>query len=223
LLLDQFDAKVKSKLIAEKVLNADETGINVNKKTIWLHSVSSGLWSYFYPHEKRGREAMDDMEILPNFVGILIHDHWKPYFTYSCSHGLCNAHHIRELNYAHEEDKQIWAADMKSLLLEINDAVNATENGSLSTEKCEEYKNKYCEIIKGGELESPLPPIPLPMQPKRRGRVKKSKSRNLLERLRDFENETLRFMEDPLVPFTNNSGENDLRMTKVQQKISGCF
>ena len=143
LLLDQFDAKAKSKLLEEKVLNADETGINVNKKTIWLHSVSSGLWSYFYPHEKRGQEAMCEMGILPNFIGTLIHDHWKPYFTYSCKHGLCNAHHIRELIYAAEEDKQSWAADMKTLLLEINDAVNATETNALPPDKCEEYKNKY--------------------------------------------------------------------------------
>lgn len=223
LLLDKFDEKAKSKLLAEKVLNADETGINVNKKTIWLHSVSSGLWSYFYPHEKRGQEAMDEMGILPNFIGTLIHDHWKPYFTYSCKHALCNAHHIRELTYAHEEDKQAWAHDMKSLLLEINDAVNATKIKALPADKCEEYKNKYREIIKAGDLECPLPAAPLPAQPKRRGRVKKSKSKNLLERLRDFETEVLRFMEDPLVHFTNNSGENDLRMTKVQQKISGCF
>lgn len=221
-LLDQFDSKVKSKLLAEKVLNADETGINVNKKTFWLHSVSNGLWSYFYPHEKRGSEAMDEMGILPDFTGTLVHDHWKPYFTYSCKHGLCNAHHIRELTHAHEEDKQLWAANMKSLLLEINDAVNTTEIRALPADKYEEYKNKYREIIEAGELESPLP-ISLSTQPKRRGRIKKSKSRNLLERLRNFESETLRFMEDPDVPFTNNSGENDLRMTKVQQKISGCF
>lgn len=77
LLLAQFDAKAKSKLLEEKVLNADETGINVNKKIIWLHSVSSSLWSYFYSHEKRGREAMDEMGVLPNFIGTLIHDHWK--------------------------------------------------------------------------------------------------------------------------------------------------
>ena len=187
LLLDQFEVKTKLKLLAEKVLNADETGINVNKKILWLHSVSNELWSYFYPHEKRGQEAMDEMGILPKFAGTLIHDHWKPYFTYSCHHGLCNAHHIRELNYAYEEDKQAWAADIKSLLLEINEAVNATENGSLPADKCEEYKNKYREIIKAGELESPLPPTPLMTQPKRRGRIKKTKSRNLLERLRDFE------------------------------------
>lgn len=224
LLLERFDEKAKSELLAEKVLNADETGINVNKKTLWLHSVSSELWSYFYPHEKRGSDAMDEMGILPHFTGTLIHDHWKPYFTYSCSHGLCNAHHIRELTYAHEEDKQTWAYSMKLLLLEINDAVNAAEMKVLSYDQCAEYKNKYRDIIKAGELESPLPPPPLiPIQPKRRGRVKKSKSRNLLERLRNFESDVLRFMEDPLVPFTNNNGENDLRMTKVQQKISGCF
>jgi transposase len=222
-LLDQFDAKAKEKLLAENVLHADETGINVNKKTIWLHSVSSRLWSYFYPHEKRGQEAMDEMGILPNFTGVLIHDHWKPYFTYFCKHGLCNAHHIRELIYAHEEDKQLWAHDMISLLVEINDAVNATEINALPANKCEEYKKKYREIIEAGKLECPLPATPIPTAPKRRGRVKKSKSRNLLERLRDFESEILRFMEDPLIPFTNNTGENDLRMTKVQQKISGCF
>src|SRR5579872_3240476 len=221
LFLEKFEAIAKEKLIQEKVLNSDETGINVNKKTLWLHSVSSKLWSYFYPHEKRGREAMDEMGVLPKFIGTLIHDHWKPYYIYSCNHGLCNAHHIRELTYAHEEDKQAWAANMKLLLLEINTAVNETKIGALSAKDSEEYKKKYRAIIAIGENECP-PPEP-PIQHKRRGRIKKTKSRNLLERLRDFESDVLRFMEDPLVPFTNNSGENDLRMTKVQQKISGCF
>jgi transposase len=220
LLLEKFESLVKSQLIQEKVLNADETGINVNKKTVWLHCVSSESWSYFYPHEKRGREAMDEMGILPNFKGTLIHDHWKPYFTYLCKHGLCNAHHIRELTFAAEEDKQTWAVDMKSLLLEINDEVNKTQSKTLFIHECEKYREKYHQIITAGEKECQLPKVET--KPKR-GRIKKSKSRNLLERLRDFENDVLRFMEDPLVPFTNNSGENDLRMTKVQQKISGCF
>ena len=57
----------------------------------------------------------------------------------------------------------------------------------------------------------------------KKGRIKKSKSRNLLERLRDFEEDVLRFLDNKLVPFSNNQGENDIRMTKVQQKISGCF
>jgi transposase len=110
---------------------------------------------------------------------------------------------------------------LEQCTLEFNDAVTERAAGALSTEDCEEYKKKYRQIIEAGKKECPLPEPPV--QPKRRGRIKKSKSRNLLDRLRDFESDVLRFMEEPLVPFTNNSGENDLRMTKVQQKISGCF
>ena len=106
------------------------------------------MWSYFYPHEKRGQEAMDEMGILPHFTGTLIHDHWKPYFTYSCKHGLCNAHPIRELTYAYEEDKQSWAHDMKSLLVEINDAVNATETNALPVNKCEENKKNIAKFLR---------------------------------------------------------------------------
>jgi transposase len=220
LTLEKFESIAKLKLIAEMVLNSDETGINVNKKIIWLHSVSSEKWSYFYPHEKRGREAMDEMGVLPHFTNTLIHDHWRPYFTYLCKHGLCNAHHIRELEYAAEEDKQKWAANLKSLLLEINDAVNETVVKALSFDACEAYEEKYDGIIQVGEKECPLPIV---SEKPKRGRTKKSKSRNLLERLREFKSNVLLFMHDPLVPFTNNRGENDLRMTKVQQKISGCF
>lgn len=227
LLLEKFESIAISQLIKAAVLNADETGINVNKKTIWLHSVSNEQWSYFYPHEKRGAEAMNAMGVLPNFTGVLVHDHWKPYYTYNqCDHSLCNSHHLRELEYAATQDKQVWAAHMQSLLCEINDAVNVTEIKTLSLEVCKAYEEKYDAIILLGESECPLPISTTSNttdQPKKRGRIKKSKSRNLLERLRDFKNDTLRFMKNPLVPFTNNGGENDLRMTKVQQKISGCF
>lgn len=221
--LEKFESIVKSQLIKSEVLNADETGINVNKKTIWLHCASNPLWSYFFPHEKRGTDAMNAMGILPNFTGTLVHDHWKPYYTYACLHALCNAHHLRELEYAAVEDKQVWAANMQALLLEINNAVKDTGVGALTANLCIEHEKKYDEIIEAGEKECPLAVSPAADGKKRRGRIKKSKSRNLLERLRDFKEDTLRFMYDPLVPFTNNAGENDLRMTKVQQKISGCF
>lgn len=221
--LEKFESIVIAQLIKEKVLNADETGINVNKKLIWLHSASSHLWSYFYPHEKRGTDAMNAVGVLPNFTGTLVHDHWKPYYTYTCLHALCNAHHIRELEYAAAEDKQIWAANMQSLLCKINDMVNHTEISALTTELCIECEKKYDDIIAAGEKECPLPEPAIIDGKKKKGRIKKSKSRNLLERLRNFKEDTLRFMHDPLVPFTNNAGENDLRMTKVQQKISGCF
>ncbi|MCX7121599.1 MAG: IS66 family transposase [Gammaproteobacteria bacterium] len=221
--LEKFESIVKSQLIQSPVLNADETGINVNKKTIWLHCVSNPLWAYFFPHEKRGTIAMNAMGILPNFTGTLVHDHWKPYYTYSCLHALCNSHHIRELEYAAAEDNQVWAASMQTLLLEINDSIKNTETGALTKNLCTRYGKKYDKIIADGEIKCPLPEIPTINGKKKRGRIKKSKSRNLLERLRDYKEDTLRFMYDPLVPFTNNAGENDLRMTKVQQKVSGCF
>lgn len=223
-LLDTFDALAKKNLQQATLLHADETGINVNGKRFWLHNASNEQWTYFYPHPKRGTEAMDEIGILPSFRGTLIHDHWKPYYTYqSCKHGLCNAHHVRELQWVIDHHpKYTWATEMQALLLEINDAVNKTEEHCLPDTVGMDYRTRYRQLIKKGELEMPLP-APDPTQEKKRGREKKSKERNLLERLKDFEADTLLFMERSEVPFTNNRGENDIRMTKVQQKISGCF
>jgi len=170
------------------------------------------------PHEKRGIDAMNDMGILPGFKGTLCHDHWKPYFKYDCTHSLCNAHHLRELTRAWEQDDQKWALEIKKLLEMINKEVTDA-GGALSPEKSQEYRLKYRDLLKQAEIECPDPPKPKG----KKGRMAKSKSRNLLERLRDFEEDTLRFMDVVNVPFTNNRGENDIRMTKVQQKISGCF
>lgn len=215
-LLECFDTIAKEKLIKSLVLHGDETSINIDKKKYWLHTASSDLWTYFYPHEKRGHIAMDAIGILPQFKGTLCHDHWKSYYTYSCTHALCNAHHLRELEYAFENDHQKWAQELQLLLLEIKDAVeNAKEK--MSAQDKQKFRIRYQSIIMMGDIQCPLPDKP------KKGRLKKSKSRNLLERLRDYEEDVLRFMENPLVPFTNNQSENDLRMTKVQQKISGCF
>lgn len=199
-------------LIGALCNNADETGINVNGKRLWLHSVSNEKVTLFHPDEKRGKEAMDRMGILPYFTGTLIHDHWKPYFGYDCLHGLCNAHHLRELEAAIEFDKQKWAKHMQDLLIEMRDSVEKA-GGSISNKKAKWFRKRYRKILKAADIECPH---------KQDSRAQ-SKSRNLLERLRDYETETLRFLEDKNVPFTNNRGENDLRMTKVQQKISGCF
>lgn len=216
-LLEVFDEIAKKKLIASSVNHADETGININGKKHWLHLVSNKRWTYFYPHEKRGSEAINAIGIIPNFSGILCHDHWKPYYNYKCSHALCNAHHLRELERA-IEDKQEWARQIKDLLLRANKEMTKV-NGLLSTEKANDYRKKYREILKEANKECPSPP----KIQGQRGRTKKSFSRNLLERLTEYEEDALRFMENDQVPFTNNQGENDLRMTKVQQKISGCF
>ena len=222
-LLDGFDALAKQKLIQAALVHADETGINVNGKRLWLHNASNDKWTYFYPHEKRGCDAMNEINILPTFRGTLIHDHWKPYYTYqNCQHGLCNAHHVRELQWVIDNHPHTWAKSMQDLLLEINEAVNKKEKNCLDDVAANVYRMRFRQIIQTGEIEMPLPPLD-PNQIKKKGREKKSKERNLLERLRDFENDVLLFMIISYVPFTNNRGENDIRMTKVQQKISGCF
>ncbi len=218
-LLAGFEDRVKTELASADVAHADETGINIGGKGRWLHCMSNNDWTFYGAHEKRGTIAMNDMGILPIFKGTLCHDHWKSYFTYDCTHALCNAHHLRELTRAWEQDGQKWAKKLKKLLETINrDVIDA--GGALGAQESQEYRYKYRAILQQGEIQCPEPAKP---KKGKRGPVKKTKSRNLLERLRDFEQETLRFMDNEDVPFSNNLGESDIRMTKVQQKISGCF
>jgi len=217
-----FDRWVKQQLLGESLLHSDETGVNINGQRLWLHTVCSPSFSYFYPHAKRGTEAMAAMGILPRYAGILCHDHWKPYYRYDCHHALCNAHHLRELERAYEQDQQYWAKDMQDLLIEIKHAVCATPEHVLSPDEAAPWRMKYHALLDKAENECPPPDERLRPEGKR-GRLKRSKARNLLERLRDYEDDVLRFMTLSYVPFTNNLAENDLRMVKVQQKISGCF
>lgn len=219
-LLGVFEEKDKSKLAESALVHVDETSINIGGDRHWLHCASNDLWTYFFPHEKRGSVATDAIGILPKFTGILCHDHWKPYYTYGCVHSLCNAHHLRELTRVWEQDKQKWAKRIKALLEKMNHAVNDA-GGQLESVESEKYRHKYKAILKSAEAECPLPDET--QRKGKRGRMKRSKARNLLERLRDFEDDVLRFLDNKIVPFTNNLGENDIRMTKVQQKISGCF
>ena len=216
--LEEFEEIVREKLIDASHAHVDETGINIDGKRRWLHCVSSLDWTLYYPHEKRGGEAIRDMGVLENFRGVLCHDHWKPYFQLNCLHALCNAHHLRELELAWDTDKYKWAKNMQLLLCEINDALTEA-GGVLSADSQKAFRKRYRSLLTRADRECPAPKN----DPTKRGRTKRSKSRNLLERLRDYEEETLRFMSDPDVAFTNNLGENDIRMTKVQQKISGCF
>jgi transposase len=210
--LEPFEEWAKRKLIGALCNHADETGINVGGKRLWLHNISNDKVTLFHPDEKRGQEAMDRMGILPFFNGILVHDHWMPYFGYGCLHSLCNAHHLRELQAAVEFENQAWAKKMQDLLIQMRDAVDQA-GGALPAELAERFRKRYRKLLREADRECP----------RNEKTRKQTKSRNLLERLRDCEAETLRFLENAIVPFTNNQGENDIRMTKVQQKISGCF
>ena len=163
---------------------------------------------------------MESGGVIPYFKDILCHDHWKSYYAYSCIHALCNAHHLRELERAIEQDNQQWARKMKDLLVQMNTAVDEA-GGKLSQEESETFRTAYREIIEEGDTECPAPIRP--EGKKKRRRLKRSKARNLLEQLKDFESDVLRFMDNEIVPFTNNQGERDPRRTKVHQKIAGCF
>lgn len=218
--LERFDQWLRKQLALSPLLHVDETGINIGGKRSWLHNASNDKYTCFYPHPKRGSLAMDEMGILPGFQGIMCHDHWKPYYKYGATHALCNAHHLRELERAREQDGQQWAERMSVLLKEINTATHAA-GGRLAVAASEHYRQRYRDLLRAAEQECPAPDET--NRKGRRGKIPRSKSRNLLERLRDFESDVLRFMDDENVPFSNNQAENDLRMTKVQQKISGCF
>ena len=155
-LLAEFENRVKNKLAASDLAHVDETGINIGGKGHWLHCVSNDFWTLYYPHEKRGMDAMNAMGILPGFKGILCHDHWKPYYKLDCTHALCNAHHLRELTRAFEQDGQQWAQKLKNLLETINCKV--TDAGdALDAHESQKYRLKYRAILKQGEIECPEP------------------------------------------------------------------
>jgi transposase len=140
--------------------------------------------------------------------------------TSAVLYAMCNAHHLRELTRAWEQDQQVWAKEMAQLLRAANIVVDDA-GGVLSHKAAQAYRLQYRNVLEKAQIECPPPKRP-PGKPKR-GRLKRSKARNLLERLIYYEDDVLRFMVNPIVPFTNNRGENDIRMTKVHQKISGCF
>ena len=171
--LAPFEGMAREWLTAAALLHADETSLNVDGKRHWLHVLSAQDCTLFGLSPKRGTEAMNAMGVLPKFKGTLIHDHWKPYYTYGCTHALCNAHHLRELTYAHEEDGQRWAKNMHSLLLELRDAVEQAD-GALPPDQAKLWRTRYRKVLGHGDGECPAPDE----KSSSRGRVKRSKSRN---------------------------------------------
>jgi transposase len=217
--LEDFEADLIKKLQEEKVLNADETGIKINGELAWAHVLCTPKFTFIYPHEKRGRDAMVKMGIIPEYKGILIHDHWKPYLGYDCTHGLCNAHHLRELQWVIDFKKQKWAMSLKKFLIKLN--IEVDESGGALTKDVQKRRIKrYKELIISGNPECPFI---MPALGSGKKKEKQTKERNLLTRLRDYEDQVLLFMTDKNVPFTNNQAERDIRMLKVQQKVSGQF
>ena len=221
-MLEAFLAQVRDLLIGSGVANADETGLRVHAQLQWVHAVSTGDLTLYHLDAERGAKAMDAMGVIEFLSGVLVHDGWSPYRKYeNLTHGLCNAHHLRELEAAGSTDGQGWANDMTGLLAGTwHQVLRAKAGGSssLGEDELKELRASYDAIIAAGHLVNP------PVAPSgKRGRPKRTKAHNLLLRLDTYAEDVLRFATDFAVPFDNNLSERDIRMVKIAQKISGGF
>jgi len=213
-------AQIADLVARSPVRNLDETGFRISGKTQWLHSASTAALTHYRVSEKRGALSTTLQG------GVIVHDHFKPYFTLQgVAHALCNAHHLRELKALIDIEKEPWATKMSWLLLTAVRAVrSAVEQGqsAVAERTSRRIVTVYDAIVRRGLAFHEQQPA-LGRRPGARGRTARRPGHNLLVRLRDFKTEVLRFLFDFAVPFTNNQAEQDIRMMKVKMKISGGF
>ena len=193
---------IKEKLLVSPVLNKDETGIRVDKTVNWLHVLGNKTHTLYHSDKKRGNDADKEMGILPSYGGILVHDHLKGLYGFTCAHAECNAHILRYLKAAIENKNRNWAKDMIKLLLDAKGGVDA-----------DKVSSRYDEILEQGQREFLKDETP----------DYNGEDMKLLRRMKKYKQEHLRFVTDKNVPFDNNQAERDLRMIKAKTKISGCF
>lgn len=199
------------------VKHLDETGFRIGGRTQWLH-IATTRWLTFY------RTALKRGSRWEGLLGLVVHDHWKPYYRLTgVRHALCHAHHLRELKALVEIDKEAWARQMQRLLRRACHAVNLAQarGEPLPDRLVARFQRQYEAITAVGlafhEARPPLPPRGV------RGRLRRRPGHNLLLRLTQRRDDVLRFLTDPRVPFTNNLAEQAARMMKLSQKISGGF
>jgi transposase len=218
--LVETELKIKQGLRRSSVIHSDETGLRVAGRLHYIHVASTSRLTHYGADARRGKRAIDEIGILPEYRGTCVHDGWLSYTFYpKCRHALCGAHLLRELVYFEElgVETKAWATPLKELLLEMKaevERVSAEGGKRLAAQRVEELTASYDGLIAEG-LKSP-PPSDVPEQLRRQ-------ARNLLLRLERRKEEVLRYVTDFSVPFDNNQAERDLRMVKLQQKTSGCF
>src|SRR2546425_13007740 len=225
--LPEVETELKAALVKARVLNQDETGLRVGKAGWWVHVCARERLTHYAAHRSRGRKALNAIGIAPQFRGTSVHDGLKSYQSYSFTQAWCNVHHLRELTFF-EERKQAWARKMKELLLDMKAEVErakALGQHEVDVLVLAGLLRRYEEILAEGYQANPPPAAPSKSEPSKGapGRAKQSPARNLLDRLAGGKWAVLRFLLDFAVPFDNNQAERDLRMIKVQQKVSGCF
>jgi transposase/uncharacterized coiled-coil protein SlyX len=216
-----FVQVVAARLAAAPVAHFDETGARVAGRLHWVHSASTGRLTLLSMHPKRGKVAMDAAGVLPRFAGVAVHDGWSPYWRYEqVIHALCGAHLLRELEAVTDEPGQGWAAGMAELLIDVKltcDRARAAGCGRVDDDARARLRGRYQRLLADGQAANPPP------RAARRSRPRRSPAANLLARLDRHRDEVLRSLDDCRVPFDNNQAERDLRMVKLQQKISGCW
>ena len=219
--LETWELQTTEQLLKAPSIHVDETSFRVDKKNHWIHVYSSGDSTLKFLHRKRGKEAIEAITIIPRYGGTIIHDCWSSYWSYHhCGHGLCGSHLLRELTFIVDTNGYAWARHMKRLLQETCAQVSKAKEKKLTDKDWATLHKRYRTILTRGEKE--LPPIP-PKPSGNRGKLAKSDAHNLLERLQLHESSVVLFAKDSHVAFTNNRAERDLRMSKVKQKVSGCF
>ncbi len=212
--LSDFNERLLNVVKQAKLKHLDETGFRVNGKTQWLHVASTNTLTYYHRHPKR-------KSLLDNLSGIVVHDHWKSYYQLlQVKHALCNAHPMRELVALISHEKEPWANSMKRVFSLCLGYRYRYSDSPIPEKILERLLRYYSDILKKGfAYHERLPPL----KQKKRGSIKRRTGHNLLIRFQVYQEDVLRFLFDPNVPFTNNQAERDLRMMKCKQKISGGF
>jgi len=221
--LQGFAEAVRGLVVSAPVKHLDETGFRIGGRTKWLH-IAATLWLTFYRvTSKRG-------DMLAGVSGIIMHDHWKPYYTLQgVEHALCNAHHLRELQALVEIEHEDWARRMQILLRRACHAANLAQDRKvpLSPRLIDRITRRYDAIVAGGmAFHEAQPALAIKLNrdgSPRGGRPPRRIGHNLLLRLDARKDDVLRFLTNADVPFTNNQAERDARMMKLRQKISGGF
>ena len=214
--LEGFEIQLKAALRQQPVLHADETGSKVNGALQWMHVVSCAQLTLYGHHPRRGFAALEAMNVLPHYAGVLVHDAWGPYFKLPAQHALCGAHLLRELRGLAEQHAQGWAEELRDALRRV---YHQHRSGTLIPEVKLVFEQRQGALLDAGlQANPPAPPVP-----GRRGRTKQSPGRNLAVRCQQHREAVLRFLHDERVPFDNNLAERDVRPWCVKRKVSGGF
>ena len=216
--------RIAELIAASQLQHGDETGIRIYGMLHWLHVNCTRFLTHLAWHASRGRLAMDEIGIWPQFAGRGMHDRLASYDAYDCAHSICAAHLIRDCAAVAEQEQQQWATQMQDFLLDLHDACQQwrlLRQPAVPSIERDDWVARYFEILAAGYAAQPPPPAS-PAE-KGKGRPKQSKAKNLLDALLERADQVLALLDDLRIPFTNNQAERDLRWAKVQQKISGTF